>query len=198
VTGDGRVFTTTPDDNHGGIAVGKKLNGAIVGLGIHWTHKPKAAAYAAAVEGEWEPTGYWLLGADGGVFSFGTATFHGSVGSRKLNSPIVGLTPTPTGGGYWLVAADGGVFSFGDAKFLGSTGGRKLAKAIVSMVPTATGKGYLLIAADGGVFTFGDAVFHGSGATTGQTFVGAVLSETGKGYSLLTNDGKRLAYGDAE
>ena len=24
-------------------------------------------------------TGYWLIGADGGVFSFGSASYHGSV-----------------------------------------------------------------------------------------------------------------------
>ncbi len=62
--------------------------------------------------------GYWLVAADGGVFSFGTATFYGAEGGTHLNSPIVGMAATPTGGGYWLVAADGGVFSFGDAQVL--------------------------------------------------------------------------------
>jgi len=65
-------------------------------------------------------------------------------------------------------------------------------------VPTSTGKGYLLIAADGGVFTFGDAVFSGSGARSGQAFVGAILTESGKGYWLLTTGGKRIAFGDAD
>ena len=65
--------------------------------------------------------GYWLVAADGGVFSFGNAGFKGSTGSIKLNQPIVGMASTPDGGGYWLVAADGGVFSFGNAGFKGST-----------------------------------------------------------------------------
>lgn len=39
----------------------------------------------------------------------------------KLNAPIVGGWPTPTGKGYTLVAADGGVFAHGDAEFIGST-----------------------------------------------------------------------------
>jgi len=64
--------------------------------------------------------GYWLVGADGGVFSFGDAQFHGSASTLHLNEPIVGMAATPDGGGYWLVGADGGVFSFGDAQFFGS------------------------------------------------------------------------------
>jgi hypothetical protein len=40
-----------------------------------------------------------------------------------LNSPIVGMSATPSGNGYWITAADGGVFSYGDAPFGGSLGG---------------------------------------------------------------------------
>jgi hypothetical protein len=197
VTSDGQVFTTLPGDNEGGIPKSTKLNAPIIGLGMHWTRKPHTAGLHAAAEDEWEASGYWLLGADGGIFAFGTARYHGSLGAKKLNQPIVGITPTPSGEGYWLVAADGGVFAFGDAKFLGSTGNRKLAKPIVSMLPTRSGKGYWLIARDGGVFNFGDARFLGSGATTGKTFVGAIHTETGKGYWLLTTDDQRIGFGDA-
>ncbi len=78
---------------------------------------------AAAPIGE----GYWLVAADGGVFSFGNARFHGSMGGKPLNAPVVGMAADPSGGagaeasdrGYWLVAADGGVFSFGST-FYGS------------------------------------------------------------------------------
>ena len=64
--------------------------------------------------------GYWLVAADGGIFTFGDATFYGSTGAIKLNQPIVGISSTPDGKGYWLVAADGGIFTFGDATFYGS------------------------------------------------------------------------------
>jgi hypothetical protein len=70
--------------------------------------------------------GYWLVGSDGGVFSFGDATFHGSAAGLALNKPIVGIATTADGRGYLLVAADGGVFTFGDAIFGGSMGGQKL------------------------------------------------------------------------
>jgi hypothetical protein len=67
--------------------------------------------------------GYWLVASDRGVFSFGDAVFHGSTGALRLNQPIVGIAPSPSGNGYWLVAVDGGIFSFGDAPFQGSLGG---------------------------------------------------------------------------
>jgi hypothetical protein len=35
--------------------------------------------------------GYWLVASDGGVFTFGDATFHGSTGNITLNKPIVGV-----------------------------------------------------------------------------------------------------------
>ena len=66
--------------------------------------------------------GYWLVAADGGIFTHGDAAFFGSQGATHLNSPIVGMASTPDGGGYWLVAADGGIFTHGDAAFFGSAG----------------------------------------------------------------------------
>jgi ribosomal protein L24E len=67
--------------------------------------------------------GYWLVAADGGIFTFGDAHFYGSTGGIHLNQPIVGMAATPDGHGYWLVAADGGIFTFGDAHFYGSPRG---------------------------------------------------------------------------
>ena len=82
--------------------------------------------------------------ADGGVFSFGDAHFHGSMGGKHLNHPIVDIARTPKGDGYWLVAADGGVFGFGDAQFRGSMGGEHLNQPIVGMAATPTGLGLLV------------------------------------------------------
>jgi ribosomal protein L24E len=104
--------------------------------------------------------GYWLVASDGGVFSFGNATFHGSTGGMTLNRPVVGMTPVYGGGGYWLVASDGGIFSFGDAGFHGSTGALHLAAPMVGMASPAS-SGYWLVASDGGIFSFG-VPFHGS------------------------------------
>ncbi len=186
--------------------------------------------------------GYWLLGADGGIFTYGDAKFFGSTGDRrlnspvvtmatdacrtggtgwprataacsrsatpgssavpateKLNSPVVGMTPTADGGGYWLVAADGGIFTFGNAPFFGSMGDRKLNSPIVGMQATPSGRGYWMVAADGGIFTFGDAAFPGSAADTAVGPPGGRHDRlpTGDGYWITAADGTVVSKGRA-
>jgi hypothetical protein len=143
--------------------------------------------------------GYWSAAADGGVFAFGAADFHGSMGGTRLNRPVVGMAPTPSGKGYWLVASDGGVFAFGDARFFGSTGAITLNRPIVGMQSTPSGKGYWLVASDGGVFAFGDAAFYGStGALRlNSPVVGMAATPSGKGYWMVAADGGVFAFGDA-
>ncbi len=145
------------------------------------------------------PPGYWQVGADGGIFSFGGAQFYGSTGSMKLNQPVVGMAATSDGRGYWLVAADGGVFNYGDAGFYGSTGSIKLNKPIIGLIPTLDGRGYWLIASDGGVFAFGDATFYGStGADDLDSPVtGAAPSYLAGGYWLVDANGQVFNFGDA-
>ncbi len=154
--------------------------------------------------------GYWLLGADGGVFSLGDAQFYGSLpqigyspaGSghpNELNAPLVGICSTLDGKGYWLVASDGGVFTFGDAKYYGSTGSRHLNKPIVGMAITPDGKGYWLVASDGGIFAFGDAKYYGSTGSRhlNKPIVAMAITPDGKGYWLVASDGGVFAFGDA-
>ncbi len=110
--------------------------------------------------------GAWLATAAGGVKTFGSAKFYGSLAGEHLASPIVGIAADPTGQGYWLAAADGGVFAFGDAPFYGSvqSPGTDTATYLASPRSTITGiaagtsprwgTGYCLVAADGDMFTF--------------------------------------------
>jgi hypothetical protein len=144
--------------------------------------------------------GYWQVGADGGVFTFGAAQFYGSTGSLKLNRPVVGMAATPNGKGYWLVASDGGVFSFGDAQFYGSTGSIRLNKPIVGMVPTVDGRGYWLVASDGGIFAFGDATFYGSTGkeTLAYPITAMAPGYLGGGYWLVDANGQVFSFGDAK
>ncbi len=143
--------------------------------------------------------GYWLVAADGGIFSYGDAHFFGSTGNIRLNQPIVGMAATPNGQGYWLVAADGGIFSYGDAHFFGSTGNIRLNQPIVGMAATPDGGGYWLVAADGGIFSYGDAHFFGSTGNTrlNQPIVGMAATPDGGGYWLVAADGGIFSYGDA-
>ena len=115
------------------------------------------------------PSGYWLAGANGAVYSCGDTPFYGSLVTLgvTLAHPIVGIAATPDAKGYWLVASDGGLFAFGDARFYGSMGGKPLNKPVVGMASTPEG-GYYEVASDGGLFAFG-APFHGSTGCLGLT-----------------------------
>ena len=141
--------------------------------------------------------GYDLVAADGGLFSFGTSPFFGSMGGRHLNAPVVGMADDRFTGGYWMVASDGGVFAF-NAPFPGSMGGSALNAPIVAMAPDLLTGGYWLVASDGGVFAF-NAAFYGSlgGTKLNQPVVGMAAMLNGTGYWLVARDGGVFAFGSA-
>ena len=143
--------------------------------------------------------GYWNAASDGGIFAFGDAAFHGSMGGQPLTRPVVGMAATSDGKGYWEVAADGGLFAFGDADFHGSMGGQPLAQPVVGIAATPDGRGYWEVAADGGLFAFGDAGYFGSTGNIrlNRPIVGMASTPDGLGYWLVASDGGVFAFGDA-
>lgn len=135
------------DVTSGALPLAEQLNGPIV-------------AAAPTPTGD----GYYLVGADGGVFTFGDAAFHGSTGSLVLNEPVVAIAPDPDGVGYWLIASDGGVFAY-EAEFRGSVPAVLPPEATLNAPVVggiAFGDGYVMVASDGGAFTFSDQPFLGS------------------------------------
>ena len=74
--------------------------------------------------------GYWMAASDGGIFAFG-APYRGSLGSTRLNAPIVGMAAC--GDGYFMVSSDGGVFDFSDCPFYGSLGGGPSPSPVVGL-----------------------------------------------------------------
>jgi hypothetical protein len=143
--------------------------------------------------------GYRMVGADGGIFTFGERNFAGSTGDKKLNSVIVGgATDISDYDGYWIVAADGGVFAFG-AEFYGSLGDQKIAAPAAEIEPTPSGRGYWIVLQNGKVYTFGDANFFGdmSAKKLNQPIIGMSVTPTGKGYWLVGADGGIFNFGDA-
>jgi hypothetical protein len=203
----GAVFVPAPSTTSTlVVTAAPELNGLVVRA--VFADGPSTSTTAEAVlTVKWAPAmvstpsgaGYLIAGDDGGIFTFGDASFHGSLGNLRLNQPIVGMAPTPTGKGYWLAAADGGIFTFGDASFHGSLGNLRLNQPIVGMAPTPTGKGYWLAAADGGIFTFGDAHYDGSlgGQPLSSPIDAMAATPTGSGYWLLGADGGIFTFGDA-
>ena len=144
--------------------------------------------------------GYWLVAGDGGIFSYGTAQFYGSMGGIALNAPVVGMASRPDQLGYWEVASDGGIFSFGTVHFHGSMGGIRLNAPVVGMAVEPQGGGYWEVAADGGIFSFGSAQFYGSmgGQHLDAPVVGMAAAPTGHGYWEVAADGGIFAFGSAQ
>ena len=193
VASDGGVFSYG-DASFYGSTGGIKLNQPVVGM-VSTPYVPGAGGAPAKPAG----LGYWLVAADGGIFSYGDAGFYGSTGAIKLAKPIVGMAATPDGKGYWLVASDGGVFSFGDAKYFGSANTLKLNQPVVGIAASPDGLGYWEVSADGGVFNFGSAGQFGSaaGLKLNKPVVGISATPDGKGYWLTSADGGIFNYGDA-
>jgi parallel beta-helix repeat protein len=85
VASDGGVFNFGNAAFMGSMG-GQRLNKPIVGI----APGPYALNFSNfSLQG----TGYWLIASDGGVFSFGKASFFGSLGSLKLVSPVSGVAP---------------------------------------------------------------------------------------------------------
>ena len=148
--------------------------------------------------------GYWLVGGDGGVFSFGSARYGGSVArvfARAKLPGITGIAAAPGGKGYWLVTATGGVFPLGGASYLGSVASLNLsAGARPAIAAAPAGDGYYILSPWGDVFAFGSAHFEGScnrAECGGGRAVALVPDATGHGYWVLLSNCKVVAFGDA-
>jgi hypothetical protein len=143
--------------------------------------------------------GYWTVGSDGAVRTYGSAKFYGATKGTGVTRPVVDMATTPTGNGYWLADAAGQVYPFGDAKGYGGTEKLALHAPVIGIWPTGTGKGYWLLASDGGMFSFGDARFYGSmgNKKLNAPIIGMAGTPTGKGYWLLGRDGGVFSFGDA-
>ncbi len=168
----GTYGAASPDNTQGFIAVyhvASSPNGVGTGAWPQFHHDPQLTGSAippAPAPGACLPDtppcsteGYRLAASDGGIFTYGDAAFHGSMGGQRLSAPMVGMASDPATGGYWEVASDGGIFSF-DAPFHGSMGGQRLNAPMVGMA-AGPGGGYWEVASDGGIFSFG-VYFRGS------------------------------------
>ena len=84
-------------------------------------HRPDAQPIAVSNIVQVRPTpdgfGYWLVGSDGSVYSFGDAQYLGSLPGLGVHmSDVVGLIPFSSGDGYELVSAMEQTWKFGHGK----------------------------------------------------------------------------------
>jgi large repetitive protein len=143
--------------------------------------------------------GYWMVGANGSLFAFGTAPYEGAPAAGSVHGRVEAMVGSADGKGYLLASSNGGVFAYGDANFEGSLGAQPLNQPIVGIASTPDTRGYWLVASDGGVFAFGDAGYYGSlgGTSLNRPIVGMASTPDGKGYWLVASDGGVFAFGDA-
>jgi hypothetical protein len=96
---DGAVSAVKPAQTYGN-ASDAELNAPIVGI-------------APTPDGH----GYWLVAADGGIFAYGDAGYHGAPttdDATGFNGYALGMSSTPDGQGY-LVFNNFGALAYGDA-----------------------------------------------------------------------------------
>jgi hypothetical protein len=160
--------------------------------------------------------GYWLAGADGGVFSFGAAFFgSGSAAGQiacgfspqppsTLNSALgcVGIASDPDGQGYWLLNVYRSATAYGSAA-LNSSNCTSLNGATGSWVGMAVlqdGHGFWLVSSNGGVMGCG-SISPPIGGTQNLTLraqiVGMAATPDRGGYWLVAADGGIFSFGDA-
>lgn len=140
--------------------------------------------------------GYWLVGSDGGVFSF-NVPFYGSRGSDLENAKMSSMCADPLGRGYWLFGEDGGVFTFGEVSYYGDPVGSTVSP-IIESAASPDGRGYAMIDKQGHVYAYGSFPFLG-GFPVGYTgnIVDIAITPSGQGYWLVDEAGDIYSYGDA-
>lgn len=176
-----------------------------------------AGATAKVAASSVEP-GYWLAGADGGVFSFGSAQFFGS-GIAGPGAGACDFSPQPPstangslgcsgiasdsdGAGYWLLNTYRSATPYGNAvvspesctSLNGASGGW------TGMAVASNGQGFWLVSSNGAVMGCG-AMPPPLGGTTGLTLVAPIVGMAATpdrgGYWLVAADGGVFSFGDA-
>jgi len=186
---NGMLWVTVDFAALGGPAASAVSTGAAVAA-CTGSNPPSTAVASSA-------SGYYVLGSDGGVFTFGGARFMGSVPGEGVHADTVLMALSADGGGYYVLGADGGVFTFGDAHYFGSVPALGVRTTAVDLKPTRTGGGYWVLTQDGRVFPFGDAPALGSLPAGSHAAVKLVPTPSGRGYWVLASDGGIFTFGDA-
>ncbi len=112
--------------------------------------------------------GYWLVAADGGIFTFGDARFFGSWAADDLPVPVVGIVASPDGGGYTVATANGVVLALGDGQAYGGLTLNPDATPVSDIIGNRAGTGYWLLDPEAWTYSFTSATpkgrFPGSSA----------------------------------
>ena len=189
---------------------GAPYEGSLPGLGIgpvgskskqHLTAPIVAAAPSA------DGKGYYLVSANGGVFTFGDAHYEGSCASAGgCTHPVTAIVPDGSAG-YWLLLSDCEMLAMGGIPNIPSLGCQAYAKAhglqAVAASRSPSGDGYWILLSNGAVFAEGDAKHLGGWqpprptGSKGPRAVALVPYKSGTGIWVAFADGAVKAYGSA-
>jgi hypothetical protein len=142
--------------------------------------------------------GYWMAGADGGVFAFGAAGFHGTV---ARTGGVVDVDAAPDACGYWISEADGTVTALGAAAALEPPDRSRWTadERLAAMSPSPSGLGAFWFTNLGRVLSQGGT--PGLGDVRGLRLNGPILdgvaTPSGRGYYMVGSDGGVFTFGDA-
>jgi hypothetical protein len=164
-----------------------------------WTNTAGVATSAPARLTVTALPGYWMVGADGEIYSFGASHYLGAALGAGGRGGAVHVEPTPTGNGYWVLDGFGDVFTFGDAVQLGNATGLAAGERATSLSATPSGRGYWVFTSLGRAIAFGDAPFLGDmrNVRLNGPVIGSVATPTGRGYYMVATDGGIFTFGDA-
>ena len=145
-------------------------------------------------------TGYWVVAADGGVFSF-NAPFYGALAGWPLAQPVIGMTATPSGTGYWIVDRRRLGVPFGDAQALRHrcrtcTSTRRSSRSSPAPAARATGCTRPTAACSRSAPRASTA--RPAACVSNAPVVGMASTPSGKGYWLVAADGGIFSFGDAQ
>ncbi len=117
--------------------------------------------------------GYFLVASDGGIFSFGSAPFYGSLGGLPIKHPIVAAAATPTDNGYWFTDSTGLVSNFGRPTITAPRP-QPLFRPIVGMAEAPGSRGFFGGSFPSGSYGYDISKFQCDNFPTGDHQIGIV------------------------
>jgi alpha-tubulin suppressor-like RCC1 family protein len=146
-------------------------------------------------------SGYWMLGANGGVYPFGNSQALGSASYPGWASGVsaVAMAVKRDGSGYWVVDSVGVVHAFGSARSFGSRPALAGGEQVSTIAATPTGAGYWLFTDRGRAIPYGNAHFFGDmhAVALNGPVIASTATPTGNGYFMVASDGGVFTFGDA-
>lgn len=145
--------------------------------------------------------GYWLAGGDGGIFSYGSAPFYGSIAGQ--GATVVGVdtnfdAATGANPSYDMVTSTGQVFECSSTCGPAPNGSLPPGQDGTVVGIAERHAGYWITDSTGNVYPFGDAQSYGSlaGYSLAAPVTG-IAAYGSTGYWLVAADGGVFTFGDA-